>query len=204
MTSENDHNNSKSPKRSPSLKFLSTLCGSSKQNLPQKYHSSRATNDFNTNIQASSVRNEQGLKGLFEDLKAHQKDEFILASTVLAYLETQDLREKEPEYYSYMHKALSEKEKLSQQDFLSIFLNIKQNEHEAEDLDKFFSVLDRDKKGYFKKEEFMEVFRFSDLYKSDPVLFEQKLDELFVYIERVLGRKEIKKTDFLTFMNLHQ
>ena len=139
----------------------------------------------------------QDVESLFDDLKGAKADDFVDASTILFLFNVLEISKTEPEYYWYIYTQVKDMDKLSKNQFIELFMNPPEYKpSDIEDVKNLFQIFDVKEKGSFNKHDFIEFFKFSPIYQSNPQLVEDNIDKCFANIQKIFGKKEIGPTEF--------
>lgn len=181
----------------------------SKETPPQKSVKTNLTKTKRIKKHGEKIRNLlkdpkvlQDIEQLFEDLKGSKEDDFVDSSTILFLMNMLEISKNEPEYFWYIYTQVKDIEKLSKAQFVELFMNPPEYQpKDIEDIKNLFSIFDGKGKGAFGKEDFVEFFKFSPIYQSDPELVESNLERCFKNLEKVFGNKEISPVEFYQIMH---
>ena len=142
------------------------------------------------------------IEQLFEDLKGSKEDDFVDSSTILFLMNMLEISKNEPEYFWYIYTQVKDMNKLSKAQFVELFMNPPEYQpKDIEDIKNLFTIFDGKGKGSFGKDDFIEFFKFSPIYQSDPELVESNLERCFKNLEKVFGNKEISPVEFYQIMH---
>lgn len=67
---------------------------------------------------------------------------------------------------------------------------------DIEDIKNLFNVFDVKGKGKFSKNDFIEFFKYSPIYRSNEALVESNLEKCFENLEKIFGTREITPVEF--------
>ena len=137
------------------------------------------------------------IEKLFEDLKGGELDESIDSSTVIFLFSFLNMPEKEPEFFWYIYSTLKNKEKLTKQEFVDLFMNPPKFEVEdPEDMKNLFKIFDSKGKGSFNNRDFLELFEYSPVYIANPSLVEDNINKSFEGLSKLYGNREVTPVEF--------
>lgn len=91
-----------------------------------------------------------------------------------------EISKTEPEYFWYVYTQVKDREKLSKAEFVELFMNPSEYyPKDIEDIKNLFNIFDIKGKGSFSKRDFIEFFKHSPIYQSNPELVESNLAKCF-------------------------
>ena len=86
---------------------------------------------------------------------------------------------------------------MTKAEFVELFMNpAEYYPKDIEDIKNLFNIFDIKGKGSFGKKEFIEFFKHSPVYQSNPELVENNLEKCFGNLEKIFGNKEITPVEF--------